>query len=94
MPASPGVTLPKIRAARRATDMALLQGLLKDTVLTGKPVPEILCRHILHCDNPPPGATTESNLQSVGEYITGLMENRMDREQKNGVTLRQVYYQW
>ena len=31
---------------------------------------------------------------SVGEYITGLMENRMDREQKNGVTLRQVYYQW
>ena len=22
------------------------------------------------------------------------MENRMDREQKNGVTLRQVYYQW
>ena len=31
---------------------------------------------------------------SVGEYITGFMENRMDREQKNGVTLRQVYYQW
>lgn len=31
---------------------------------------------------------------SVGEYITGLMENRTDRERKNGVTLRQVYYQW
>ncbi len=31
---------------------------------------------------------------SIGEYIPGLLENRMDREQKNGVTLRQVYYQW
>ena len=26
--------------------------------------------------------------------LQDLMENRMDREQKNGVTLRQVYYQW
>ena len=31
---------------------------------------------------------------SVGEYITGLMENRTSGKEKNGVTLRQVYYQW
>lgn len=31
---------------------------------------------------------------SVGEYITGLMENRTSEKEKTGVTLRQVYYQW
>ena len=31
---------------------------------------------------------------SVGEYLTGLMENRLSTRQRNGVTLREVYYQW
>ena len=31
---------------------------------------------------------------SFGEYVTGLIENRMEKDKKIGVTLRQVYYQW
>lgn len=31
---------------------------------------------------------------SIGEYITGIMESRAEEKKKNGVTLRQVYYQW
>ncbi|MDO4307682.1 MAG: GerAB/ArcD/ProY family transporter [Eubacteriales bacterium] len=30
---------------------------------------------------------------SIGEYLTGLMENRMSGQQKQGVTLREVYHQ-
>ena len=31
---------------------------------------------------------------SIGEYLTGLLENRTAGQQKNGVTLRQIYHQW
>lgn len=31
---------------------------------------------------------------SVGEYLIGMLENRMAGQQKNGVTLREVYHQW
>ncbi|MBU5482093.1 GerAB/ArcD/ProY family transporter [Blautia sp. MSJ-19] len=31
---------------------------------------------------------------SLGEYLTGLMENRTSGQQKKGVTLREVYHQW
>ena len=31
---------------------------------------------------------------SIGEYLPGLLENRIPDEQKNAVTLRQVYHQW
>lgn len=31
---------------------------------------------------------------SVGEYLTGLLENRLPEKQKEGVTLRQVYHRW
>ena len=30
----------------------------------------------------------------MGEYLTGLLENRLPQQQKEGVTLRQVYHQW
>lgn len=30
---------------------------------------------------------------SIGEYLTGLLENRMSGQQKRGVTLREVYHQ-
>lgn len=30
---------------------------------------------------------------SIGEYLTGLLENRMSGQQKQGVTLREVYHQ-
>lgn len=31
---------------------------------------------------------------SVGEYLTGLLENRTAGQQKKGVTLRQIYHKW
>ena len=31
---------------------------------------------------------------SMGEYLTGLLKNRLPQQQKEGVTLRQVYHQW
>lgn len=35
-----------------------------------------------------------SSGESVGEYLTGLLENRSSSRQKRGVTLREVYHQW
>lgn len=34
------------------------------------------------------------NGTSMGEYLPGLLENRIPDQQKNGVTLRQIYHQW
>lgn len=31
---------------------------------------------------------------SIGEYLPGLLENRISDQEKNGTTLRQVYHQW
>ena len=31
---------------------------------------------------------------SVGEYLQGLLENRIPQQQKKGTTLRQIYHQW
>ena len=36
----------------------------------------------------------DSGGASIGDYLTGLLENRVPAQQKNGVTLRQVYHQW
>ncbi len=30
----------------------------------------------------------------IGEYLPGLLENRIPDQEKNGTTLRQVYHQW
>ena len=32
--------------------------------------------------------------RSLGEYLTGLLENRTAGQKRRGVTLRQVYHQW
>lgn len=34
------------------------------------------------------------NGTSVGEYLTGIMENRMTGQHKKGVTLRELYHSW
>lgn len=31
---------------------------------------------------------------SIGEYLPGLLENRIPDQEKNGITLRQVYHRW
>ena len=36
----------------------------------------------------------DSGGTSIGEYLTGLLENRLPSQQKEGVTLRQAYHQW
>ena len=36
----------------------------------------------------------DSGGTSAGEYLTGLLENRLPGDQKEGVTLRQAYHQW
>lgn len=36
----------------------------------------------------------DSGGASIGDYLTGLLENRIPAQQKEGVTLRQVYHQW
>ena len=36
----------------------------------------------------------DSGGASIGDYLTGLLENRVPAQQKEGVTLRQVYHQW
>ena len=36
----------------------------------------------------------DSGGASIGDYLTGLLENRVPSQQKEGVTLRQVYHQW
>lgn len=36
----------------------------------------------------------DSGGTSIGEYLTGLLENRLPDQQKKGMTLRQVYHQW
>lgn len=33
------------------------------------------------------------NGSSTGEYLLGILENRIPEQEKNGVTLRQVYQQ-
>lgn len=43
-----------------------------------------------------PGQILEWNKEgtSIGEYLPGLLENRIPEQEKKGVTLRQVYHQW
>ena len=36
----------------------------------------------------------DSGGTSIGDYLTGLLENRVPAQQKEGVTLRQVYHRW
>lgn len=50
--------------------------------------------YIFRTKDPEAVLTRESGGTSAGEYLTGLLENRLPSQQKNGVTLRQVYHQW
>ena len=50
--------------------------------------------YIFRTEDPEAVLTRESGGTSAGEYLTGLLENRLPSQQKNGVTLRQVYHQW
>lgn len=50
--------------------------------------------YLFQTENPGAVLAWESGGTSVGSYLTGLLENRLPEQQKDGVTLRQVYHQW
>ena len=50
--------------------------------------------YVFRSDDPERLLSWNKEGTSIGEYITGIMESRAGEEKKNGVTLRQVYYQW
>lgn len=50
--------------------------------------------YVFRTDNPAAVLSWDSGGTSIGEYLTGLLENRLPAQQKKGVTLREVYHQW
>ena len=50
--------------------------------------------YVFQTENPSAVLTWDSGGTSIGEYLTGLLENRLPDQQKTGMTLRQVYHQW
>ena len=50
--------------------------------------------YIFRTEDPEAVLSREGGGTSAGEYLTGLLENRLPSQQKDGVTLRQVYHQW
>ena len=50
--------------------------------------------YLFRTEDPEAVLSWDSGGTSVGEYLTGLLENRLPGQQKKAVTLRQVYHQW
>lgn len=61
---------------------------LKEEPLVGENI------YLFCAEDPEAVMNWDSGGTSVGEYLTGLLENKSADRQKNGVTLRQIYYQW
>lgn len=61
---------------------------LKEEPLAGENI------YVFQAENPEELLKWSDGGTSFGEYVTGLIENRMEKDRKKGVTLRQVYYQW
>ena len=50
--------------------------------------------YIFRTENPTELMDWNKDGTSIGEYLPGLLENRIPDQEKNGTTLRQVYRQW
>lgn len=50
--------------------------------------------YVFRTEDPQAVLSWDSGGTSTGEYLRGLMENRLPGEQRTGITLRDVYYQW
>ena len=61
---------------------------LKDEPLAGENI------YVFQTEDPGELLNWKKGGTSLGEYVTGLMENRTDAKKKSGVTLRQVYQEW
>lgn len=50
--------------------------------------------YVFRAEDPQNILNWDSGGTTAGEYLKGLLENRLPGDRKEGVTLRQVYYQW
>ncbi len=50
--------------------------------------------YLFRTEDPEAVLAWDSGGTSAGAYLTGLLENRLPEQQKEGVTLRQAYHQW
>ena len=50
--------------------------------------------YLFRTEDPEAVLKWDSGGASIGDYLTGLLENRVPAQQKEGVTLRQVYHRW
>lgn len=61
---------------------------LKEEPLAGENI------YLFQTETPESVINWDSGGTSTGEYLKGLLENRISGQQKEGITLRQVYHQW
>lgn len=61
---------------------------LKEEPLAGENI------YLFQTETPESVINWDSGGTSTGEYLKGLLENRLSGQQKEGITLRQVYHQW
>lgn len=61
---------------------------LKEEPLAGENI------YVFQTENPGQLLSWSKDGTSLGEYVTGLMENQTKKDNKEGITLRQVYEQW
>ena len=50
--------------------------------------------YLFRTEDPQAVLELDTGGSSMGAYLTGLLENRLPGQQKEGVTLRQVYHRW
>ena len=94
------------RSQEKYLDIGHLQVILfSDEILQGERWKEFLSYikkeplageniYLFRTDDPKKILNWNNGGTTAGEYLKGLLENRLPEDKKEGVTLRQVYYQW
>lgn len=94
------------RSQEKYLDIGHLQViLLSDKILQGEKWKEFLSyikkeplagenSYLFRTEDPEKILNWNNGGTTAGEYLKGLLENRLPEDKKEGVTLRQAYYQW
>lgn len=94
------------RSQEKYLDIGHLQViLLSDEILQGEKWKEFLSyikkeplagenSYLFRTEDPEKILNWNNGGTTAGEYLKGLLENRLPEDKKEGVTLRQAYYQW
>ena len=94
------------RSQEKYLDIGHLQViLLSDEILQGEKWKEFLSYikkeplageniYLFRTEDPEKILNWNNGGTTAGEYLKGLLENRLPEDKKEGVTLRQAYYQW